>query len=59
MAHPQGTKVRQVAPAIEGEVKKTRFNEMADCLEYLVGYTNDQGEAHERWFLESQVEVAA
>ena len=58
MAIPKGTKVRQIAPAIEGEVVQTRFNESSDCLEYLVSYTGADGESHERWFLESQVEAA-
>lgn len=58
MAHPKGTKVRQIAPAIEGEVKSTRFNEDSNCLEYLVEYVGTDDETHERWFLETQLEVA-
>lgn len=52
----KGTQVRQVVPAIEGEVSARRFNEEADCMEYLVSFTNADGSAAERWFLEAQLE---
>jgi hypothetical protein len=55
MAISKGSTVRQVVPVIEGDVKERRFNESADEMEYLVGYEVD-GEAHERWFTESQIE---
>lgn len=62
MAIPKGTKVRQVVPAIEGEVMDRRLNDQQGELEYCVGFTDAGGEPGERWFLESQiavVEVAA
>ena len=58
MAHPEGTKVRQIVPAIEGETADTRFNKEAGCLEYLVDYFDADGEPAQRWFLESEVEAA-
>ena len=61
MAHPKGSKVRQIVPVIEGEVVKTEFNEDAGCLQYLVEYghpDSPDGAPHQRWFLESQVEAA-
>ena len=59
MAIKTGTEVRQKAPAIEGHITRTKFNESADCLEYLVSYVTADGETHERWFLESEIEVKA
>lgn len=53
---PKGTLVRQRVPAIEGDVQDTRFNNSADELEYLVGWTDAEGEPHERWFLASQLQ---
>jgi hypothetical protein len=52
----KGAQVRQVVPAIQGEVTARRFNEEADCMEYLVAYTDADGEPAERWFLETQLE---
>lgn len=55
----KGSKVRQVVPVIEGEVSERRFNDEAECMEYLVEYTDAEGHPASRWFTESQLEVAA
>lgn len=53
----RGKTVRQIVPVIQGEVKEPRFNESQNQMEYLVGFTDADGEPAERWFLESEVEV--
>lgn len=60
MPIPKGTTVRQIVPLIEGQVTERRFSEDAGCMEYLVSYASADGDAAERWFLETQLaEVAA
>ena len=51
----KGTVVRHVAPVVEGVVLDTRFNSEQEQLEYLVSYSGQDGERHERWFLASEV----
>lgn len=58
MTHKLGEVVQQVVPVIKGEIKERRLNESEDQLEYLVSYTGADGEVHERWFLEAEVETA-
>ena len=53
MPIPKGATVRQVVPVIEGQVTERRFNEEAAAMEYLVAFTTADGNAAERWFLES------
>lgn len=50
-----GTTVRLIQPLIEGVVKERRIN-AADELELLVVWEED-GQAVERWFSASQLEV--
>lgn len=50
----KGAHVRQIVPAIEGEVTQRRFNDEAGEMEYLVAHASN-GEPAERWFLESQL----
>lgn len=47
--------VRQIVPVIQGEVADRRFNDQADELEYLVTYTDGDGNPSSRWFLEAQL----
>ncbi len=54
----KGAKVRQVVPVIEGEITERRFNDEADSMEYLVAFTDAEGEPSERWFTEAQLEAA-
>jgi len=56
MAIPLNARVRQVVPAIEGEVAERRFSEASGGMEYRVPYEAD-GEQHERWFAETEVTV--
>jgi hypothetical protein len=51
----KGATVRQNVPVIEGQVTQRRFSEDAGCMEYLVTYTDSDGNAAERWFLETQL----
>lgn len=55
MAIKKGTPVRQVVTPIEGPVMATRFNQEHEVLEYLISYKGADGEAHQRWFLESEI----
>ena len=55
-AIPKGASVRQCVPVITGTVQQTKFNEATGELEYLVIYTDADGHAAERWFLQSQIE---
>ena len=52
-----GEQARLIQPEIQGEVLDTRFNKSAEALEHMVMYTTPEGENHERWFLESKLEV--
>lgn len=51
----KGATVRQNVPVIEGQVTQRRFSEDAGGMEYLVTYTDADGNAAERWFLEAQL----
>lgn len=54
----KGATVRQVVPVIEGEVIDRRFDEASEGMSYLVSYTDADGETHQRWFAEADLEVA-
>ena len=54
----KGKKVRLIQPVIEGEVVSTRYNEEKEGLEHLVEWTGSDGEVHQRWFAESDLEEA-
>lgn len=58
MAIPNGANVRQIVSVISGQVVQKRFHDESDQLEYLVAYTDADGQPQSRWFLESQIEVA-
>lgn len=49
--------VRLVQPVIQGEIIDTQYNKQAKQLEHLLEYTGSDGESHERWFLESELEL--
>ena len=53
-----GDTARLVQPEIKGEVIDTRFNKDASELEHLLSYTGQDGNTHERWFLQTDLEVA-
>lgn len=48
MSLKKGAKVRLVQPVIEGEVVGGAFVE--DEVQYLVAYTDEHGEPHQRYF---------
>lgn len=50
-----GTRARQIVPVIQGVIADKRFNREADCLEYLIAYTDDKGEVHQVWLKESEL----
>lgn len=51
-----GSTARLVQPVIEGPIAGKRYDESTDGLEYLVVYKGADGEVHQRWFPESQLE---
>ena len=52
-----GTQVSLVQPVISGQVAKAEI--VDDEIKYLVAYTDANGQAQERWFSESELEVKA
>jgi hypothetical protein len=57
-AFKEGDQVRLRAPVVEGGVTDIQFNKSAGELEYLVAYTDGNGESQTRWFGESELEIA-
>lgn len=55
----KGSKVKQVVPAIEGEVGARRFDESSSEMEYHVDYKDAAGHPMARWFKESELTVTA
>lgn len=52
-----GTPVRLVQPIIQGEVKEARI--IDGTIQYMVGFTDENGETHERFFRANELEVIA
>lgn len=52
-----GQTVRLIQPVIQGQISDTRYNKEAKCLEHLVGWTDANGNVHERWFTETELEL--
>ena len=52
----KGTAVRLIQPTIQGAILSTRYNEELECLEHLVEWTDAEGETHQRFFAEAQLE---
>lgn len=53
----EGQVARLKQPTIEGPILDTRYNKDAKELEHLLSFTDAEGHASERWFLESQLEA--
>lgn len=53
----EGQQVRLKQPVIEGAIEDIRFNKGTEELEYLVTYTDGEGEGQTRWFTESVLEA--
>lgn len=62
MAIEEGTRVRQVAPVIEGTVTDVEYDKATKGLRYLVKYPDADGKkgaTHSRWFTEAELEEVA
>ena len=57
MAFKEGQQVRLVQPVIEGGIEDIRFNKGTEELEYLVNYSDGEGNVQNRWFTESSLEA--
>ena len=53
-----GNAVRQVVPVIAGTITDTRYNKSAKSLEHLVEFDDAEGQPQQRWFLDSELEIA-
>lgn len=53
----KGDEVRVVQPTVQGPIVGTRYNEEILMLEHRVQWTGPDGEQHERWFSEDELEV--
>lgn len=53
-----GDKVKVIQPVIEGPITDTQYNKDAQCLEHLIVW-DFEGETHQRWFLENQLQQVA
>jgi len=53
-----GDNAKMIQPVVTGIVIDTRYNKDAKQLEHLLEFVGEDGEAHQRWFLESQLEAA-
>lgn len=52
-----GQPIKQVVHPIRGKVEDVRYDAAAKSFQYLVTYTDAQGEAAERWFNAAELEV--
>lgn len=57
MTIKKGATVRLKMPVIEGIVSERKFDDDTDQMQYAVNYVGEDGEAHQRWFGEAQLEV--
>lgn len=54
----RGKLVRQIMPApIQGEVVRFAFSEQEGTINYLIRWTDAEGQVHERSFDEDQIEL--
>ncbi len=54
-----GSTVRVKTHVPEGPVLRTRYDESSESIERLVSYTDAEGNEHERWFPDSELEWIA
>lgn len=52
-----GDQAVQVVHPIQGEIARKQFNEEADSFQYLLKYTDKDGEETTRWFNEDEITV--
>jgi hypothetical protein len=58
MAFRKNDIVQLIAPVIKGGIVDIKYNSEAEELEYLVAYTDDEGNQQQRWFSGQVLEVA-
>lgn len=51
-----GDTAKLTQPTIQGTVAETRWNNEKDCKEHRLEWSDSEGNAHDRWFLESELE---
>lgn len=52
-----GNVVRFKTPLVQGPIAQRRINEEHDEPECLIVFKDEQGEVHQRWALETQLEL--
>lgn len=55
----KGDAVRQIAPVITGEIAGVQYSDATEELEYLVNWTDGNGDEQSRWFTEADLEADA
>jgi len=53
----KGSEVKVKQPVIKGLITKVEYDDDADEKRFKVDFKDEQGNAKERWVLESQVEL--
>ena len=59
MPFEEGARVRLKTPVIEGPVIDVAYDKAAKGFTYLVPFTGPDGETHQRWFAEADLEETA
>lgn len=57
MALDVGQKAKLNTPVIQGTIIDVGYNKDAKSMEYLLEWADGEGDSHQRWFLESELEV--
>lgn len=57
MAYAIDQKARLIPVVVQGVIKDIQYNKEQSSLEYLLEYTDTDGDVQTRWFLEAQLEV--
>lgn len=54
-----GDTAKLMQPTIQGTVAETRWNNEKDCKEHRLEWADAEGNSHDRWFLEAELEEVA
>lgn len=54
-----GDTAKLIQPTIQGKVAETRWNNEKDCKEHRLEWSDAEGNSHDRWFFETELEVTA
>lgn len=57
MSLETGQTVRLKTPVIQGPIVDTEYDKDAKVLRHLVEYSDLENEKHQRWFLETDLEL--